>query len=539
MEKTVKKRKCTGGFTLVELIVVIAILAILAGVGTVAYTGYIKAANKGVDKQMIGDLIYASTLADYANPGLFEDSVGMIILSTNGDPQVMGSTDSGKYQSALEDSMGDLDALRLSYSGWGLSVDNLSARLEEITETFQNAGLYNEETGKLVPIGYADVAEEYWGYMEEVVTGALGSANIPEEKFETLMVLTSYVTADQSNASSMGAAWTNQNNGSRGETGTIMNELTWKTGDEYVGDVMSAVICASNGALYARQMAFARYLEKNANYDGVEEDIAALKDFTKAGQPLANVSSSEEYGQVLNAYLNTPVSGTHSQAYVDGAAFYAFMDSLNNQYGGTNINFTNSTETPTIDNMPDNFWEDGASYVKWAAGLGTGQDSVKEMQTALTNASGNAVIIYADKTSGTLQFTVSPADANPQDGEEDEVEVEVETPTKAIIVTLTEDDITVNPAEIKTTEGNKLSYTKKALTGWTFGTCTVTNSNKDVFSVTFSKTRGLYLAVEQLVSTTNTEYSPIGTATLTVTMTNATTGEETTLTTTISLKALD
>ena len=51
MKKFFKK---TEGFTLVELIVVIAILGILAGVGTVGYSGYIKKANMAADQQLIG-----------------------------------------------------------------------------------------------------------------------------------------------------------------------------------------------------------------------------------------------------------------------------------------------------------------------------------------------------------------------------------------------------------------------------------------------------------------------------------------------------
>ena len=49
-----KNKKMTAGFTLVELIVVIAILGILAGVGTVGYSGYIKKANLAADQQLLG-----------------------------------------------------------------------------------------------------------------------------------------------------------------------------------------------------------------------------------------------------------------------------------------------------------------------------------------------------------------------------------------------------------------------------------------------------------------------------------------------------
>lgn len=56
-------RKGNGGFTLVELIVVIAILAILAGVGAAAYNGYMEKANQAADETLIAEINRAAALA--------------------------------------------------------------------------------------------------------------------------------------------------------------------------------------------------------------------------------------------------------------------------------------------------------------------------------------------------------------------------------------------------------------------------------------------------------------------------------------------
>ncbi len=370
-----EKRSFSPGFTLVELIVVIAILAILAGAGTVAYSGYVKRANKAVDQQTVADVVNSIYYAWMADPeGM--DAVGAVVLSTDSNPQY--SSEDSAIKSGVQMAFGDESQLRLKYD-WG----NNSAVLSQVASNVQGLKSLLEgvkdSNSNVENISFVNNSDEILDDMFKALTSntaqkAMQAIGIDDPTAANVLNgAAKYTLSDDSLAlfgsnSDLATAWNSVNLGnSISKAGFDIEEIVgaYMSGDmTELSSETASYFAGYAGMSTARNYAIAYYMENHAedlakstgeSEENITATVSALRDIkcvdvftslegTSTSFLDTEVKAPKSFVQAINAYFGSTVvqqSGTgievidgavareDSQAYADALGYATAMQTIN------------------------------------------------------------------------------------------------------------------------------------------------------------------------------------------------------------------
>lgn len=457
-------KKRTGGFTLIELIVVIAILGILAGVGTVAYTGYVQRTNKHADQQLVADVVRGIILESYASPSL-GDEVGMVILTDNG-ASVQGDP---AVASAMANNFGKnwQTSLSLRYN-WGKHTQATQAMLNSL-----KSGGSNGELGEIVASGdyvsYAAKADELFGEVEslanKVSTSMINGGTGINLSASQLLAATAGVTANSGENSAQTEATRWQGNQKMDDYYQItdpsqiyseeamMKKLAGYAGNcartyafaEYVSQNAPGLIFNITETVPIKDAA-GNHLDKDGNpttdkdeytyktqaatkkvetylteqaQTGIFDVVSALLNLTDQSTELngvyiadGNQSAISTLRSLANQYTSTPVGTSNkSQAYIDGLGYYALMNVVNDVSNGSDGN------DPIIDPnaSSSDYFDQASSHVSLAGLICSGQASVEDLEAALSDvdesSDNNVVVTVYRRGDRQLQFLVDGTEA--------------------------------------------------------------------------------------------------------------------------------
>ena len=330
------------GFTLVELIIVIAILAILSGVAVAGYSTYIKKANISADKTMVAGIVNIVTLANYdqAIPG-----VGSIVLS-EGNVEFAGDDATKAWlETVLTEAYGDYNArLQLKYKGWGNGAAAAQTMYDALVGDFADAmeGIY----------GNADslsFTEEIPQLMEEIRDVAEDFADGNDQKSITMLNAAAKVTSGWT-LDVIQELWTKpisyaKNAQNKWEYSGYTPGLFGDTEEETIEVTMAGLLRAKNTclALYAAQNGFPQYYGLLSSFSISDASIrpydltmAAVEGSAEQARLIAllgddaTVETLNALGALLMTYETAEDANGNNIAMNDATAYAAMMGIVDN-----------------------------------------------------------------------------------------------------------------------------------------------------------------------------------------------------------------
>lgn len=364
-----------AGFTLVELIVVIAILGILAGIGTVGYSGYVKRANMAVDQQLVSDIKYAIQLAYLSDADSFAGNQVMV-LSMDNAPYYSGGD---ALSNAVTAAFGNSDSQRLKYNGWtdtSTMLENIGESNPYAASVGESSYIQNVGTTKLLG-DVQDCATALGGFLDRIssdkneagnmLQGYLGdslgelltnSGVATKTTAENGTVIYDYSNAskeDLSNATVFCLA-NYLNDSSKQNYVENMFSVEYGVGLNEIGsfiDGSSADMLYETACWYAAMEGFVSYLDDDActaAFEGI--DMSSNNALTILGQmglaqqtitgyinaqypedPDADISEYGPLAQKTEEYYFTQNSDGKTQAQLDAEGFLGVMNTVNNLAG--------------------------------------------------------------------------------------------------------------------------------------------------------------------------------------------------------------